>query len=122
MEAFQAVIFDCDGVLVDSEVLFHAVELDVLAEFGLVYESVSFKARFLGMSDKAYYAALEEEALQKLGRSIIDELRPRMPEKGAGKIRDGVAGGHRRAGGRQCRAPAQGGRQLQQHEGAGSTS
>jgi HAD superfamily hydrolase (TIGR01509 family) len=75
---FEAVIFDCDGVLVDSEVLFHAVELDVLAEFGLIYESASFKARFLGMSDKAYYAALEEEALAKLGRSILAELRPRM--------------------------------------------
>jgi HAD superfamily hydrolase (TIGR01509 family) len=75
---FHAVIFDCDGVLVDSEVLFHAVELEVLAEFGLIYESASFKARFLGMSDGAYYAALEEEALQKLGRSIVAELRPRM--------------------------------------------
>ena len=75
---FKAIIFDCDGVLVDSEVLFHAVELEVLAEFGLLYESRAFKARFLGMSDAAYYAALEEEALAKLGRSIIAELRPRM--------------------------------------------
>jgi beta-phosphoglucomutase-like phosphatase (HAD superfamily) len=75
---FEAVIFDCDGVLVDSEVLFHAVELEVLAEFGLIYESRAFKARFLGMSDAAYYAALEEEALAKLGRSILAELRPRM--------------------------------------------
>ncbi len=75
---FQAVIFDCDGVLVDSEVLFHAVELEVLAEFGLTYESAAFKARFLGMSDAAYYAALEEEALARLGRSILAELRPRM--------------------------------------------
>ena len=83
---FEAVIFDCDGVLVDSEVLFHAVELDVLAEFGLTYESASFKARFLGMSDKAYYAALEEEALQRLGRSIIGELRPRMRQKALAKF------------------------------------
>ena len=83
---FEAVICDCDGVLVDSEVLFHAVELDVLAEFGLTYESASFKARFLGMSDKAYYAALEEEALQRLGRSIIGELRPRMRQKALAKF------------------------------------
>ena len=75
---FQAVIFDCDGVLVDSEVLFHAVELEVLTEFGLVYESRAFKARFLGMSDNAYYAALDVDAREKLGRSIIEELRPRM--------------------------------------------
>jgi len=75
---FGAVIFDCDGVLVDSEVLFHTVELEVLAEFGLVYESRPFKARFMGMSDNAFYAALDVEAHERLGRSIIAELRSRM--------------------------------------------
>jgi len=74
----RAVIFDCDGVLVDSEVLFHAVELEVLTEFGLSYESRAFKARFLGMSDNAYYAALDLDAQERLGRSIVAELRPRM--------------------------------------------
>jgi HAD superfamily hydrolase (TIGR01509 family) len=76
--AFGAVIFDCDGVLVDSEVLFHAVELDVLTEFGLVYESRSFKARYMGMSDNAFFAALDVEAQEKLGRSIIEDFRPRL--------------------------------------------
>lgn len=74
----KAVIFDCDGVLVDSEVLFHAVEIEVLTEFGLVYDSRAFKARFLGMSDNAYYQALDLDAQERLGRSIIAELRPRM--------------------------------------------
>src|SRR5690606_17408044 len=78
LSMFQAVIFDCDGVLVDSEVLFHAVELEVLREFGMTYESRAFKARFLGMSDTAYYAALEADAQEQLGRSVIGALRPRM--------------------------------------------
>ena len=51
------VIFDCDGVLVDSEVVYHEVELAVLAEFGLAYDPSDFKARFMGMSDKAFHAA-----------------------------------------------------------------
>lgn len=74
----EAVIFDCDGVLVDSEVLIHAIELDVLAALGLSYESEAFKERFMGMSDSAYYAALDQDALARLGRTIQSEARPRM--------------------------------------------
>ena len=47
---FDAVIFDCDGVLVDSEVLALEVELAALAEIGLTYERSAFAARFMGMS------------------------------------------------------------------------
>ena len=74
----HAVIFDCDGVLVDSEILAHEVELKVLAEFGLRYDVHEFKARFMGMSDRAFHAALEEDGQARLGRSIIDELAPRL--------------------------------------------
>jgi HAD superfamily hydrolase (TIGR01509 family) len=74
----KAVIFDCDGVLVDSEILAHEVELGVLAEFGLHYDTHEFKARFMGMSDRGFHAALEEDGQARLGRSIIDELAPRL--------------------------------------------
>jgi HAD superfamily hydrolase (TIGR01509 family) len=74
----SAVIFDCDGVLVDSEVLIHTIELEILAGLGLHYESGPFKARFMGMSDNAYYAALDIDALERLGRKIQSEARPLM--------------------------------------------
>lgn len=77
----RAVIFDCDGVLVDSEVLIHAIELAALAELGMHYESASFKARFLGMSNPDYYAALDADAMERLGRPIRDEMQPRMKER-----------------------------------------
>jgi HAD superfamily hydrolase (TIGR01509 family) len=73
-----AVIFDCDGVLVDSEVIAHAVEMAVLTEVGLVYDSAAFKARFMGMSDKAFHAALDEDAIERLGRPIMAEIQPIM--------------------------------------------
>jgi HAD superfamily hydrolase (TIGR01509 family) len=76
--SFGAVIFDCDGVLVDSEVLIHAIELEALAELGMHYESGPFKARFLGMSNPDYYAALDQDAIERLGRPIQDEMRPKM--------------------------------------------
>lgn len=77
----KAVIFDCDGVLVDSEVIAHEVEMLTLGEVGLTYDSHDFKARFMGMSDKAFRAALEADAQARLGRSIIEEIGPRMKER-----------------------------------------
>jgi beta-phosphoglucomutase-like phosphatase (HAD superfamily) len=62
---FDAVIFDCDGVLVDSEAMYHEVEIEVLAALGLAYDTHDFKARFMGMSDKAFYAALDEDARRR---------------------------------------------------------
>lgn len=77
----QAVIFDCDGVLVDSEILAHEVETEVLNEIGLHYDRHEFTARFMGMSDEAFFAALEADGQARLGRSIIDEIRAPMNER-----------------------------------------
>src|ERR1700750_2995892 len=74
----SAIIFDCDGVLVDSEVLAHEVETKVLGDIGLHYERPEFVARFMGMSDAAFWDALEKDAQERLGRSIRDELREPM--------------------------------------------
>ena len=41
-----AVIFDCDGVLVDSEILAVEVEIVLLAEIGLSYEPAEYRRRF----------------------------------------------------------------------------
>lgn len=76
----SAVIFDCDGVLVDSEILAHEVETEVLDAIGLHYDRHEFTARFMGMSDAAFFAALDEDAKERLGRSIVDEIRGPMSE------------------------------------------
>ncbi|HEY4122975.1 MAG TPA: HAD-IA family hydrolase [Rhizomicrobium sp.] len=68
------IIFDCDGVLVDSEVLAHEVEARVLSGIGLHYDPHEFKARFMGMSDAAFRAALEADGISRLGRSILPEI------------------------------------------------
>ena len=52
----KAVIFDCDGVLIDSEIIAVEVEMALLAGHGLGYETAEFKTRFMGMSDKAFHA------------------------------------------------------------------
>jgi HAD superfamily hydrolase (TIGR01509 family) len=72
---FRAIIFDCDGVLVDSEKLALEVELEVLAELGLTFERDDYVLRFMGLSTDAFHAAIEQESLKRLGRSIAAEVR-----------------------------------------------
>ena len=66
----EAVIFDCDGVLVDSEVLALEVELAALADFGLVYDPAEFKRRFMGMSDSTFFTALSADSLALRGEPL----------------------------------------------------
>ena len=71
----EAVIFDCDGVLVDSEVLALEVELGALAEIGLEYSRPEFVARFTGRSNDAFFALLEEDSLARRGLALPDGFR-----------------------------------------------
>jgi HAD superfamily hydrolase (TIGR01509 family) len=87
----SAVIFDCDGVLVDSEIIAHEVETEVLSAIGLHYDRHDFTERFMGMSDPAFYAALEADAQARLGRSIIEEVRSRINEGMRKAIEERVA-------------------------------
>ncbi|HWD27114.1 MAG TPA: HAD-IA family hydrolase [Rhizomicrobium sp.] len=77
----SAVIFDCDGVLVDSEVIAHEVELAVLSQIGLDYDPHDFAIRFMGMSNDAFFAGLDADGRARLGRSIIDEIKEPIRER-----------------------------------------
>ena len=74
----SAILFDCDGVLADSEILAHEIEIEALAEIGLTYDYAHFCERFMGLSYPAFFAALEEDALARLGRSVRSEIEPQM--------------------------------------------
>ena len=72
---FRAVLFDCDGVLVDSEVIALRVEMEMLAEQGLHFTRDEYAARFMGLSTEAFHAAIDEEARARLGRPISESIR-----------------------------------------------
>ncbi|WP_417687619.1 HAD family hydrolase [Roseibium sp.] len=57
----QVIIFDCDGVLVNSEVIYHAVEMEHLARIGLVYEPLDYSVRFTGLHGRDFMAALRAD-------------------------------------------------------------
>ena len=59
---FDAVIFDCDGVLVDSEIIAIAVEREHLSGWGLVYDNETYISRFVGLHNRDYHAALRVDA------------------------------------------------------------
>ena len=62
MERPEAIIFDCDGVLVDSEVIAIAVEREHLSGWGLVYDNEEYLSRFVGLHNRDYHAALRQDA------------------------------------------------------------
>ena len=77
---FEAVIFDCDGTLVDSEVLGIQVLVECVAELGLAFPLEEAVARFTGAKMADSIAIIE----QRLGRPVpvdfVSEMRRRMAE------------------------------------------
>lgn len=65
---FDAVLFDCDGVLVDSEPITNAVLRDILAEQGWQLTSEECVALFIGKAVKDEIEIIE----QKTGRAVDD--------------------------------------------------
>ena len=62
----KLVIFDCDGVLVDSERLAVELDVEVLAELGWPLTETEVIRRFVGRSEKYMLAEIE----QHLGREL----------------------------------------------------
>jgi HAD superfamily hydrolase (TIGR01509 family) len=56
----DAVIFDCDGVLIDSETIAHEVEVEAMKRLGLLFDSHAYQAQFQGLAVKDWSVALDE--------------------------------------------------------------
>ena len=67
-------IFDCDGVLVDSEYLFAVVARDCLAEIGIAMAPDEAARRFAGVSIKDMLAEIERERGEPLPEGFFDDL------------------------------------------------
>ena len=64
------VVFDCDGVLVDSEVIFSAAHAETLTRHGYPITSDQVLERFLGVSDREARESIEAE----LGQALPDDF------------------------------------------------
>ena len=80
------VIFDCDGVLVDSERLTHQVVVDMLAEHGVALGFDEAVDRFIGMS--MANGLVQLKAL--LGGTLPDDFLPEMGRRTRAAFRAGL--------------------------------
>ncbi|MBN3897774.1 MAG: HAD family hydrolase [Nostoc sp. NOS(2021)] len=76
----ELVIFDCDGVLVDSETLGNRVLVQFVAEFGLALELEEAILLFKGCKMADCVAVIEQRLEQKLPQDFVTQLRARTTE------------------------------------------
>jgi HAD superfamily hydrolase (TIGR01509 family) len=73
MSGFDLIIFDCDGVLVDSEIIAAQVESRLLTDAGYPISAEEMGERFSGMTWQNILLAIEQEASIPLSASLIDK-------------------------------------------------
>lgn len=71
---FSAIIFDCDGVLVDSEKIYLAVEREHLSRIGLDYDDTEYRRRFMGLKSADYINELDRDHRQMKGRALPERF------------------------------------------------
>jgi HAD superfamily hydrolase (TIGR01509 family) len=77
---FELVIFDCDGVLVDSERLAVRVESEFLTELGWPLSEADIVERFMGRTDQYMNEAIEAELGDRLPGDWKDQFHRRYRE------------------------------------------
>jgi HAD superfamily hydrolase (TIGR01509 family) len=73
MSGFDLILFDCDGVLVDSEIIAAQVESKLLRDAGFDITAEDMCVRFAGMDWKNILLTIEKEADIPLSASLIDK-------------------------------------------------
>ena len=74
--AFDLVIFDCDGVLVDSEVISCRAHAETLTRHGYPITADQVLRRFLGVSDREARLMVENES----GRRLPEDFEAQIVE------------------------------------------
>ncbi|ULR43234.1 HAD family hydrolase [Rhizobium sp. K102] len=73
MDGFDLIIFDCDGVLVDSEIIAAEVESALLTEAGYPIGAEEMGERFAGMTWHNILLQIEREASIPLSATLLDK-------------------------------------------------
>ena len=73
MSGFDLILFDCDGVLVDSEIIAAQVESRLLTDAGYPISVEEMGERFAGMTWQNILFTVEKEAGIPLSASLIDK-------------------------------------------------
>lgn len=74
----KLIIFDCDGVLIDSEIIACAIEAEELSKVGFDISSQGVIDRFSGMPSDAMYPMIEAELGRALPAGFGDRVKQRI--------------------------------------------
>lgn len=72
------IIFDCDGVLIDSEPLSMRVDIELLAEVGVAMSEAEAHRRFVGLTFEAMIETVETEYAVKFPSGLLAEKDRRL--------------------------------------------
>lgn len=75
---FKHIIFDCDGVLVDSEPLSMEVDRDILAENGIAMTVEEVGAQFIGLTFEDFVQKIESDYRIKLPTDVTADKNRRL--------------------------------------------
>lgn len=84
MRPLDLLVFDCDGVLVDSEALVMDVESAMLTEAGFPVTTDEIADNYVGLS----YATMMKELAARHGRPVPDELSQRIQQAALDRFPD----------------------------------
>jgi HAD superfamily hydrolase (TIGR01509 family) len=92
MSDFDLILFDCDGVLVDSEIIAAQVESKLLRDAGFDITAEDMCVRFAGMDWKNILLTIEQESDIPLSASLIDKSEKLLDRALADRVKiiDGV--------------------------------
>lgn len=81
------VIFDCDGVLVDSEIIAARVEAEMLTDAGFPIEAEELAERYAGLTFKDIMLAIEAESEIPFQASLIERTEKLVDKRLAAEVR-----------------------------------
>ncbi|WP_274629773.1 HAD family hydrolase [Arvimicrobium flavum] len=78
MDDIDLVIFDCDGVLVDSEVIAARVEADLITKAGYPISAAEISETYAGLTFRDILLRVEKEADMPFQATLIEQARTEM--------------------------------------------
>ena len=83
---YELVIFDCDGVLIDSEMLVCRICSEVFTAQGFPITDREIARRFIGRSAAQMFGEIEQDAGRPLPETLRDEVKARVNTALAGEV------------------------------------
>ncbi len=87
MPAPDLVIFDCDGVLVDSEIIAARVDAELITKAGFPIEPEELSERYAGLTFRNILLEIEKEASIPLQASLIDDEQRMLDKRLAREVK-----------------------------------